>query len=172
MITLVRRTTPCKSSELIYNILTLDLHGDLEALASFNRNKGVVKLNWAGKHPTKTTYTGHRLHWKSLSTEILGTNNTQNDRIEEHVQSKNYIIKQSSLENYSHSIESQLNIYTDGSLTTEHIGAGYTIQLQKEEIMAKCIRLPLYSTVFQAKIIANKSPHHKYIKILLTLKQQ
>ena len=76
---------------------------------------------------------------------------------------------------HSHPTESQINIFTDGSLTEEHAGSGYTIQYRKREILADSIRLPLHTTVFQAEIIAineackafslTRKPNMQYIKI-------
>ena len=47
---------------------------------------------------------------------------------------------------HSHPTESQINIFTDGSLTDKHAGSGYTIQYKKKEMLANSIRLPLYTT--------------------------
>ena len=52
MITPVRHTTPRKSLEIIYDVIPLNLQGDLEALSTHNRHK--LNLKWQGKHPTKT----------------------------------------------------------------------------------------------------------------------
>ena len=76
---------------------------------------------------------------------------------------------------HTHPTESQINIFTDGSLTEEHAGSGYTIQYKKCEILADSIKLPLHTTVFQAEIIAineaikdfslTKAQNMQYIKI-------
>ena len=65
-----------------------------------------------------------------------------------------YTVNTDSLTNTTKPTESQINIYTDGSLTDEHAGSGYTIQYKKRELIADSIRLPMHTTVFQAEIIA------------------
>ena len=67
-----------------------------------------------------------------------------------------YTVNTDSLTHTAKPTESQINIYTDGSLTDEHAGSGYTIQYRKREIIADSIRLPMHTTVFQAEIIAMK----------------
>ena len=43
MIVPVRRTTPRKALEIIYDILPLDLQGKMEAIATQKRNKSILK---------------------------------------------------------------------------------------------------------------------------------
>ena len=67
MITPVRRTTPRKSLEVIYDILPLDLQGQLEAISAQKRNERILKLKWTGHNPNKKTYIGHRYHWNTIT---------------------------------------------------------------------------------------------------------
>ena len=67
MITPVRRTTPRKSLEIIYDVLPLDLQGKLEAISTLKRNKNILKLRWSRLHPDKKKYIGHRLHWQCMT---------------------------------------------------------------------------------------------------------
>ena len=70
----------------------------------------------------------------------------------------------------------QINVFTDGSLTPFHVGAGYTIQSKGSEIYSKSIKLSENTTVFQAKIIAIREAtrkmlnttdcNYEYIKIM------
>ena len=53
MITPVRRTTPRKSLEVIYDIVPLDLQGQLEAISAQKRNSRTLTLKWAGHNPDK-----------------------------------------------------------------------------------------------------------------------
>ena len=69
---------------------------------------------------------------------------------------KFYILDLRSLEKHDKPIQSQINIYTDGSKTEEHTGAGYSIWESNEEIITGKIRLSHNTTVFQAEIIAIK----------------
>ena len=67
MITPVRRTTPRKSLEVIYDILPLDLQGQLEAISAQKRNERILKLKWTGYNPNKKNYIGHRYHWNTVT---------------------------------------------------------------------------------------------------------
>ena len=80
--------------------------------------------------------------------------NITTDKIKEINPPQFYKIDLNSMKTQTHPTESQINIYTDGSLTEKHAGSGYTIQHKKKEILAESIRLPLHTTVFQAEIIA------------------
>ena len=82
----------------------------------------------------------------------------------------------------THPTKSQINIFTDGSLTEKHVGSGYTIEHKKKEILSESIRLPLHTTVFQAEIIAinearkafldKHQPNMQFMKKNQTPKQQ
>ena len=67
---------------------------------------------------------------------------------------KNYITNLESLKTEALPIQSQVNIYTDGSMTSEHVGAGYIIYENHTEIARASIRLSYNTPVFQAEIIA------------------
>ena len=72
-------------------------------------------------------------------------------------------------------LQSQINIYTDGSKTKNHVGAGYSIMRGKHVILEGKRRLPDESTVFQAELMAIKmamfdlvgylEPEDRYIKL-------
>ena len=71
MIAPVRRTTPRKSLEVIYDILPLDLQGQLEAISAQKRNARILKLKWIGHNPSKKTGEIARLiHINTLYTKI------------------------------------------------------------------------------------------------------
>ena len=53
-------------------------------------------------------------------------------------------------------IQSQVNVYTDGSKTKEHVGAGYSITKGQQIITEGKRRLPDEATVFQAELMAIK----------------
>ena len=83
MITPVRRTTPRKSLEIIYDILPLDLQGQLEAISAQKRNTRILTLRWAGHNPDKKTYIGHRHYWNTVILSLNADNNQTSDRIKE-----------------------------------------------------------------------------------------
>ena len=70
----------------------------------------------------------------------------------------------------------QINIFTDGSRTPFHVGAGYTIQIRGKERYSNSLKLSENTTVFQAEIIAIREAtrhmlhtldsEYEYIKIL------
>ena len=49
MITPVRRSTPIKALEILYDIIPQNLHCQYEALASLEQNQEVIKLKWRGE---------------------------------------------------------------------------------------------------------------------------
>ena len=51
-------------------------------------------------------------------------------------------------------MKAQINIYTDESKTDEHTGCGFTINQYNTKIAADSIRLPDYTTVYQAEVLA------------------
>ena len=53
-------------------------------------------------------------------------------------------------------IQSQLNIYTDGSKTKNHVGAGFSIMRGNQVILEGKRRLPDEATVFEAELMAIK----------------
>ena len=53
-------------------------------------------------------------------------------------------------------IQSQVNIYTDGSKTKTYVGAGYSIMRGNQVILEGKQRLPDEATVFQAELMAIK----------------
>ena len=53
-------------------------------------------------------------------------------------------------------IQSQLNIYTDGSKTKNHVGAGFSIMRGNQVILEGKRRLPDEATVFEAELMAKK----------------
>ena len=59
--------------------------------------------------------------------------NTTTDKIKELKSIQLYKINHESMLTHAHPKESQINIYTDGSLTNDHAGSGYTIQFKKKE---------------------------------------
>ena len=81
MITPVRRSTPIKALEILYDLIPLNLYCQYESLASLQRNQDVIKLNWRGESQKCKTYIGHRKHWincmQEMGINILNTDNTK-----------------------------------------------------------------------------------------------
>ena len=113
MIAPVRRTTPRKSLEIIYDILPLDLQGQLEAISAQKRNARILKLKWSGHNPSKKTYIGHRHHWNTVTLTHNVDINQTSDRIKEINPPQRYTVNTDSLTHATKPTESQINIYTE-----------------------------------------------------------
>ena len=106
--------------------------------------------------------------------ELYGFNTTT-DKIKELNPVQLCTVNLNSMLTHSHPTESQINILLDSSLTnTKALGTQYSTI--KKEILANSIRLPIYTTVFKAEIIAikkdfvtKKDKNRQYIKIFSDL---
>ena len=78
------------------------------------------------------------------------------DRIKLSKPPHKFIVNTESMVYKKRPIETQYNIYTDGSKTENHVGAGFTIMHNKQEITSSSIKLSPNATVFQAEILAIK----------------
>ena len=153
MITPVRRSTPVKTMEVLYDLVPLHLFIQYEAVASLSRNRQNMKLDWQGQSLTKKTYIGHLKYWSNKLEEI-NIEIDENDKIQDLIWHKMYKIDIDSFMHTTLPIQSQINIYTDGSRTDTHTGSGYVILRGKELIIEGNRRLPDEATVFQAEIMA------------------
>ena len=84
-----------------------------------------------GYNPNKKTYIGHRYHWNTVTLTNTADANTTSDRIKETNPPQRYLVNTDNFNNTAKPTESQINTYTDGSLTDQHAGSGYTIQYKK-----------------------------------------
>ena len=159
--------------EILYDLIPLHLFIKYEAIASLARNTHCISLNWLGHNPSFKTYIGHRKFWTdALSTAHLSL--SQVDRIHELNWHRNYNVALHSLNSTSHPPLSQINVFTDGSKTNQHTGAGFVIYKQGLIIAEGARRLPPLTTVFQAEITAIQmaaqalqlllSPEDRYVK--------
>ena len=89
----------------------------------------------------------HRKFWTdALATAHLSVSSV--DRIHDLNWHKTYHIALNSLNSTSHPPLSQINIFTDGSKTSQHTGAGFVIYRQGVTIAEGSRRLPPLTTVF------------------------
>ena len=108
---------------------------------------------WIGQNPSCKTNTGHRKYWlDALHNAQLSFSTT--DRIHDLIWFKAYHILLNSLNSTSHTPLSQINIFTDGSQTNQHTGAGFVIHRQGTIIAEEAWHLPPLTTVFQAEVTA------------------
>ena len=78
---------------------------------------------------------------------------------------KYYSVDLSSLNSTTHPQMSQINIFTDGSKTETHTGAGFVIYKYKVERYSKGGRIKMENTVFQAEVLAIREAVKDYIQI-------
>ena len=75
---------------------------------------------------------------------------------------KAYRISLNSFNSASHPLLSKINIFTDGSKTSNHTGAGFVIYREGTLIAEGARRLPTLSTVFKAEITAIQMAAHTF----------
>ena len=80
-----------------------------------------------GQNPKRKTYIGHLKFWGYKLQEV-NIHIDNNDKIQDLIWHKLYTINTASFEHEDLSLMSQLNIFTDGSKTKQHVGAGFTIR--------------------------------------------
>ena len=78
----------------------------------------------------------------------------ENDKILDLVWHKLYKIDIDSFTSYEMPFQSQINVYTDGSKTDTHVGAGFVIIKNNRTVLAGNRRLPDKATVFEAEVMA------------------
>ena len=109
MITPVRRSTPVKTMEVLYDLVPLHLFIQYEAVASLSRNRQNMKLDWQGQSLTKKTYIGHLKYWNNKLEEI-NIEIDENDKIQDLIWHKMYKIDIDSFMHTTLPIQSQINI--------------------------------------------------------------
>ena len=113
-------------------------------------------LDWQGQNEKRKTYIGHLKYW-SYKLQEIEIEIDENDRISDLIWHKLYTINVDSFITNTLPIQSQLNIYTDGSETKAHVGAGFSIMRGNQVILEGKRRLPDEATVFQAELMVIKN---------------
>ena len=148
MLSNTRHSTPRAALEVMYDLLPIPLVIRREAMTSYIRNREALRDNIKDM-PGKA-------HIRKLE-KIAKTwqlSNENSDRTSYNTWEKLYKVNEKSFTTTTEPIRAQINIYTDGSKTDEHTGCGFTISRYNDEIAADSIRLPDYTTVYQAEVIA------------------
>ena len=129
-----------------------------------NLNQEVIKLTWKGESQKCKTYIGHRKYWidcmQDMQINILNTDNTKLTKWD-----KYYSVDLRSLNSADHPQISQINIFTDGSKTEAHTGAGFVIYKYKIERYSKGGKIKMENTVFLAEVLAIREAVRDYIQI-------
>ena len=114
-----------------------------------------MKLDWEGQNAKRKTFIGH-LKFLDYKLKEVNIEIDENDRIQDLIWHKLYSIDVDSFNNTDLPIQSQLNVYTDGSKTDNHVGSGYTIIKTNSTYIEGSRRLPDEATVFQVELMAIK----------------
>ena len=104
--------------EVLYDLLPLHLFIQYEAIASLARNRQCMKLDWTGQNSKIKTYIGHLKYWNYKLNEI-NIEIDENDKIHDLIWHKLYKINTDSFLHNDLPMQSQINVYTDGSKTEE-----------------------------------------------------
>ena len=148
MLSNTRHSTPRAALEVMYNLPPIPLVIKREAMSSFIRNKEALKTVNKG-----TSDKSHLQKWERLA-KAWQLNEENSDRTSYNTWEKLYKVNEKSYKSITEPMKAQINIYTDGSKTDEHTGCGFTISRYNTEIAADSIRLPDYTTVYQAEVLA------------------
>ena len=113
--------------KVIYDILPLNLFVTKTALASKDRLKEVLDMDWEGTNKSGKAK-GHLKHWSDLQ-EKMSIKDSTTDSCREDIYKKNYRINKDSYHNESnkHLCKSQIAVYTNGSKTDRGVGCGFVI---------------------------------------------
>ena len=164
MISNTRKTTPRLALEVMYDLPPLHLVVIQEALSAIARNRSVIIKDWPGYNKKHRTLIGHVLYWENQARQI-GLRLEDTDALKADKWEKLYRVNLESFVHTGPPVHTQVNIYTDGSKTEEHVGSGYVIYHKGEELTNESIRLEEEITVYQAEVLAIKLAVQKLLSI-------
>ena len=150
----IPRSTPTRAAEIITGIMPIPIFLKGRSLAAYHRVKGYCSQDWDGKHKTRKTWVGHLKHWESECGQIYDAGKEIDGGNTPHEERRYNINLESFGGGKKYQRRSQYTIYTDGSKLDGRTGAGYQIYRGNHPILEDSIRLPDWSTVFQAEIHA------------------
>ena len=148
MLSNTRNSTPRAALEVMYNLPPIPLVVKREAMTSFIRNREALSDGTKNLAPKL-----HLGKWENIA-ESWQLSKENSDRTSYTTWNKLYKVNEESFTKSAEPVRTQININTDGSKTDEHTGCGFTIIRHNKEIAADSIRLPDYTTVYQAEVIA------------------
>ena len=123
-----RQSTPRDALGVMFGIPPLDLDIQKEAISSIARNRHMMTLDWPGNLRDKPSYVGHLKYWETIA-EANSIDIDFCDRNRLTVWSRDFYLDKNSFNSTGLPIQSQINIFTDGSKTDEHSGSGFVIDL-------------------------------------------
>ena len=107
----------------------------------------------------------HIKYWEDLA-DSFNIDLDYSDRARGVIWERQYTIDKNSFLHTTLPIQSQINIYTDGSKTNEHIGSGFVIYKNGNEINTNTTRLPEYCSVFQGEVLAIKLAAEELVNVI------
>ena len=96
----------------------------------------------------------------------MGIDLEGSDKRKQDIWEKQYKVNTDSFKIVGPPIHTQINIYTDGSKTNEHVGSGFVIYRGNLETETHSIRLLAENTVYQAEIFAIKCGAEKLLEVI------
>ena len=148
MLSNIRNSTPRAALEIMYDLMPIPLVIKREAMTAYIRNREALRDG--NKNRTAKAL----LRKVEQRADNWKLSNEDSDRTSYNTWKKQYTVNEHSFTTKTEPVRAQINIYTDGNKTDEHIGCGFTISRYNTEIAADSIRLPDYATVYQAEVMA------------------
>lgn len=146
----VRRATPTRSLEIIYNIIPLDIHVRELAKRAFIRLQ--IQPNWTPTGPKGTKGTKGHLHYLQ---DLLPADLKHGIKLDEGIPVRNWDNRFSVvIGNGKDTNDSDIRCYTDGSLKDGCSGLGAVIYVEGDKIVTISERLTNNTTVYQAELAA------------------
>ena len=153
LLTPTRKKAPTAELEIIHDIMPLELALQEAALNTFTR----LRLNYKSKSyktPKNLSLVPHLKYLQQLANDALG-HTIDSETTMANIEEKNYWVTINPKKGRANPIPSQINIYTDGSKTSQGTGAGYVIlQGRNEVIQTQSVNLTNNASIFQAELIA------------------
>ena len=147
--TVITKTTPQASLELIFDIMPLDLYILQTGLTTYCRIKTQLDQPWV---PKKSMSTPHLHYWNQMLRESGAT--TADDRCSMSIWNRAFKINTDSFKSTVEPTNNEITIYTDGSKMKEGVGSGFVILQHSKVIHRDNFALPSKYTVFMAEIHA------------------
>ena len=132
-------STPRVALEIKYDLPPVTYVIKKETTISYIRNKEVVNLESGGGQSKS-----HITYWENLEKKWELTKELSN-RTNYNFWNNQFTINEASFRKLGEPIRSQINIYTDGSETDEHTGAGFIIYKEIASDLLNCQIMQRYS---------------------------
>ena len=152
----VPRSTPSRALEIILDIFPLHLHIMKEGLSAYLRLKPSLNLRWTGIYTNLTYSVSHLRYWDWIAEDNgIYTYGQEVDDCCVMRPTLNFTLDTSSFvdpDNSSNKLD--CNVYTDGSKLDGKVGSGVYILRDETEVYRHRVRIPDFSTVYQAELMA------------------